>query len=118
VLGLSWTFGFCLIEDKSQTKRAGSQKHLFSKSRLSRSAKLKSSLDLLLAVFGWNCEKYMEQFLAAFSGFHQNIFNFLAVHRPQQLFSQLIDHNSCFHSHSPTKQTPNIRRGAGMSKCQ
>jgi hypothetical protein len=30
----------------------------------------------------------MEEFLATFSGFHQTIFSFLAVHSPQQLFSQ------------------------------
>jgi hypothetical protein len=47
----------------------------------------------------------MEEFLAIFSGFHQTIFSFLAVHSPQQLFSQLTAHNSFFHSHSPTKQT-------------
>jgi hypothetical protein len=48
---------------------------------------------------------YMEEFLAIFSGFHQTIFSFLAVHSPQQLFSQLTAHSSFFHSHSPTKQT-------------
>jgi hypothetical protein len=48
---------------------------------------------------------YMEEFLATFSGFHQTVFSFLAVHSPQQLFSQLTAHNSFFHSHSPTKQT-------------
>jgi hypothetical protein len=30
----------------------------------------------------------MEEFLAAFSGFHQTVFSFLAIHNPQQLFSQ------------------------------
>jgi hypothetical protein len=46
----------------------------------------------------------MEQFLATFSGFHQTVFSFLAVHSPQQLFSQLTTHNIFFHSHGPTKQ--------------
>jgi hypothetical protein len=76
------------------------------KSRLSRSAKLKAPLDLLLAAFEWNCEKiYMEELLEVFSGFHQMIFSFLTAHRPQQLFSQLTAHSSFFHSHNPTKQT-------------
>jgi hypothetical protein len=47
----------------------------------------------------------MEEFLATFSGFHQTVFSFLAVHSPQQLFSQLTAHSSFFHSHSPTKHT-------------
>jgi hypothetical protein len=47
----------------------------------------------------------MEEFLATFSGFHQMIFSFLAVHSPQQLFSQLTAHSSFFHSYSPTKQS-------------
>jgi hypothetical protein len=47
----------------------------------------------------------MEKFLATFSGFHQTIFSFLAVHSPQQLFSQLTAYNSFFHNHNPTKQT-------------
>jgi hypothetical protein len=50
----------------------------------------------------------MEEFLATFSGFHQTIFSFLAVHSPQQLFSQFTAHNRFFHSHSPTKQTFNV----------
>jgi hypothetical protein len=48
---------------------------------------------------------YMKEFLAIFSGFHQTVFRFLAVHNPHQLFSQLTAHNSFFHSHIPTKQT-------------
>jgi hypothetical protein len=47
----------------------------------------------------------MEELLAAFTGFHQIIFNFSIAHSPHQFFSQLTAHNSFFHSHSPTKQT-------------
>ena len=42
-----------------------------------------------------------------FSGFHQTVFSFLTAHNLQQLFPQLTAHNNFFHSHSPTKQTPN-----------
>jgi hypothetical protein len=38
----------------------------------------------------------MDEFLATFNGFHQTIFSFLAVHSPQQLFSQLTAHSSFF----------------------
>jgi hypothetical protein len=57
----------------------------------------------------------MEEFLATFSGFHQTVFSFLAVHSPQQLFSQLTAHSSFFHSHSPTKQTLNVLEMASVS---
>jgi hypothetical protein len=33
------------------------------------------------------------------------VFSLLIAHSPQQLFSQLIAHNSIFHNHGPTKHT-------------
>jgi hypothetical protein len=59
VFGLAFGFGFCPVKAKSQTKGLdpGSSFYFpFSKSRLSRSVKLKTPLDLLLVAFGWNCE--------------------------------------------------------------
>jgi hypothetical protein len=46
---------FAPLKVKSQPK-GWIQEGAFSKSRLSRSAKLKAPLDLLLVTFGWNCE--------------------------------------------------------------
>jgi hypothetical protein len=51
---LAFGFGFCPLKAKSQPK-GWIQEAAFSKSRLSRSAKLKAPLDLLLVAFGWNC---------------------------------------------------------------
>jgi hypothetical protein len=82
---LAFGFGFCPLKAKSQPK-GWIQEAAFSKSRLSRSAKLK-------------------ELLTTFSGFHQTIFSFLTVHSLQQLFPQLTAHSNFFHSHSPTKQT-------------
>jgi hypothetical protein len=55
VFGLAFGFGFCPLKAKSQPK-GWIQEAAFSKSRLSRSAKLKAPLDLLLVAFGWYCE--------------------------------------------------------------
>jgi hypothetical protein len=44
------------MKAKSQTKGMDPEIIFFPKSRLSRSAKLKAPMDLLLAAFGWNCE--------------------------------------------------------------
>jgi hypothetical protein len=55
VFGLAFGFGFCPLKAKSQPK-GWIQEVAFSKSRLSRSAKLKAPLDLLLVAFGWNYE--------------------------------------------------------------
>jgi hypothetical protein len=55
VFGLAFGFGFCPLKAKSQPK-GWIQEAAFFKSRLSRSAKLKAPLDLLLVAFGWNCE--------------------------------------------------------------
>jgi hypothetical protein len=55
VFGLAFGFGFCPLKAKSQPK-GWIQEAAFSKSRLSRSAKLKAPLNLLLVAFGWNCE--------------------------------------------------------------
>jgi hypothetical protein len=55
VFGLAFGFGFCSLKFKSQPK-GGIQEAAFSKSRLSRSAKLKAPLNLLLVAFGWICE--------------------------------------------------------------
>jgi hypothetical protein len=49
-------FGFGPMKAKSQTKGMDPEIIFFPKSRLSRSAKLKAPMDLLLAAFGWNCE--------------------------------------------------------------
>jgi hypothetical protein len=51
VFGLAFGFGFCPLKAKSQPK-GWIQEAAFSKSRLSRSAKLKAPLDLLLVAFG------------------------------------------------------------------
>jgi hypothetical protein len=53
---------------------------------------------MLLVPFGWKCKNiYMEELLAAFSGFYQTVLGFLTTqltaafftaHSPQQFFSQ------------------------------
>jgi hypothetical protein len=48
----------------------------------------------------------MEEFLATFSSFHQTVFSFLAVHSPQQLFSQLTAHSSFFSQPQPNQTDP------------
>jgi hypothetical protein len=53
VFCLFFGFGFCPLKAKPN---GWIQKAAFFKSRLSRGAKLKTHLDLLLAAFGWNCE--------------------------------------------------------------
>jgi hypothetical protein len=60
VFGLAFGFGFCPLKAKSQPK-GWIQEAAFSKSRLSRSAKLKAPLDLLLVTFGWNCENIYQR---------------------------------------------------------
>jgi hypothetical protein len=60
VFGLAFGFGFCPLKAKSQPK-GWIQEAAFSKSRLSRSAKLKAPLDLLLVAFGWNCENIYQR---------------------------------------------------------
>jgi hypothetical protein len=54
--GFDFDFGFCPLKVKSQPN-GWIQYVAFSKSQLSRSVKLKASLDLLLVpFFGWNYE--------------------------------------------------------------
>jgi hypothetical protein len=53
VFGLAFGFGFCPLKAKPN---GWIQEAAFSKSRFSRSAKLKATMDLLLVTFGWNCE--------------------------------------------------------------
>jgi hypothetical protein len=60
-------------------------------------------MNLLLTAFG-----YMEELLAAFSRFHQMIFNFLTAHSPQQLISQLIAHNRFFSQPQHNQINPNL----------
>jgi hypothetical protein len=52
---------------------------------------------------------YIEGFLTTFSGFYQTVFSFLTAYSLQQLFPQLTAHSNFFHSHSPTKQTHNLK---------
>jgi hypothetical protein len=49
---------------------------------------------------------YMEELLAAFSGFHQLVFSLLIAHNPHQLFSQLTAHNSYFSQLQPNQTNP------------
>jgi hypothetical protein len=55
---------------------------------------------------------YIDEFLMTFTGFHQMVFSFLTAYSIQQLFPQLTAHSNIFHSHSPTKQTLNLKRSS------
>jgi hypothetical protein len=66
VFGLAFGFDFCPLKDKSQSKGLNLESSFFSKRRLSCSAKLKASLDLLLAAFRRN---YENTYGRIFSGF-------------------------------------------------
>jgi hypothetical protein len=52
-----------LLPSKCQkpNQMVGFRKQFFFKSRLSRSAKMKLLLDLLLVAFGWNCENIYQK---------------------------------------------------------
>jgi hypothetical protein len=78
-------FGFCPLKAKP---RAGSRNQLFLKSRLSRGAKLKTHLYLLLAASDGTVKIYMKELQAIFSWFYQTVF---------RIFNSSA-HNNFFHS--------------------
>lgn len=64
------------------------QANTFFRSRLSRYAKLKAHLDLVLAIFGW---KNLQIYVRTFSGIHQT---FLVLYITQTTTSFFIVHNA------------------------
>jgi hypothetical protein len=93
VFGLAFGFSFSSLKVKRQTRGSDLGSSFFEKPTFSQ-CKIESTLDVFLVAFGCR-EKYIEELLTVFSGFHQMVFSFLTAHSQSSIKYILCIYLAC-----------------------